>query len=214
MIPLPDQKALQALERLKQGNARFASGRSELDTTITTARRQQLLAGQQPSAVILGCADSRVPVELIFDQGLGELFVIRVAGNVVASSQVGSIEFAAEQFGTRLVVVLGHQDCGAVDATLKELRQPSENRSRGLSSIVNRIRPAVEVLLETDLKDDEQRLLRQAVRANVRVSANFLRHGSAILERMVEEEGMIIVGAEYSMETGQVEFFDGLPASD
>ncbi len=202
----------EALARLREGNRRFVSNERQLETALSDDRRSELAQGQQPFAVILGCSDSRVPVELIFDQGLGELFVIRVAGNVVASSQIGSIEFAAEKFGTRLVVVLGHTNCGAIDATLSELRQPTENRSRGLSSIVNRIRPAVEVLLETDLKDDESKLTRQAVRANVRVSANFLRHGSAILERMVEEDGLLIVGAEYSLETGEVEFFDGVPA--
>ena len=203
--------ALEALDRLKQGNKRFASGNSQLSPSMSQSRREELIDGQEPFAVVLGCADSRVPVEMIFDQGLGELFVIRVAGNVVASSQIGSIEFAAEKFGTRLVVVLGHQGCGAVSATLSELRQPTENRSRGLSSIVNRIKPAVEVLLETDVDMDEEKLVNRAVRANVRVSASFLRHGSEILERMTEGDGLLIVGAEYSMATGEVDFFDGLP---
>jgi len=203
--------ALEALARLKEGNQRYVSGEQSMDTSQSHEKRSSLVTGQEPFAVILGCSDSRVPVELIFNQGLGDLFVIRVAGNIVASSQIGSIEFAAEQYGTCLVVVLGHTHCGAVDATLSELRQPTENRSRGLSSIVNRIRPAVEMLLETDLKDDLTKLTRQAVRANVRVSANFLRHGSEILERRVLEDDLLIVGAEYSIETGEVEFFDGLP---
>ena len=161
----------------------------------------------------MSCLDSRVPVELVFDQGLGDLFVIRVAGNIVAASQVGSVEFAAAQFGTPLVVVLGHTRCGAVQATLDELQRPSENQSRNLRSIVDRIRPAVEALLETELSRDREALARQAVRANVRVSANFLRHGSQILEELIESGKLLVVGAEYALETGQVEFFDGLPAA-
>ncbi|MEZ4870367.1 MAG: carbonic anhydrase [Caldilineaceae bacterium] len=203
--------ALEALDRLREGNQRFVSGLRSLDKLMSQTRRSDLVSGQEPFAVILGCSDSRVPVEIVFDQGLGDLFVIRVAGNIVASSQVGSIEFAAEKFGTRLVVVLGHTWCGAVQATLEELQQPSENQSPNLRSIVNRIRPAVEELLATDLRHDQAALVRHAVRANVRVSASFLRHGSEILERLVEQEGLLVVGAEYSLETGVVEFFDGMP---
>jgi carbonic anhydrase len=139
-----------------------------------------------------------VPAEIVFDQGLGDLFVIRVAGNIVAPSQVGSVEFAAERFHTRLVVVLGHSQCGAVTATLEEMRRPATGQSQNLRSIVNRIRPAVEGL--TDIQ--------QAVRANVRASANHLRHGSAVLEHLLLTNGLRIVGAEYSLETGVVDFFD------
>jgi carbonic anhydrase len=160
-------------------------------------------------AVILGCSDSRVPVELVFDQGLGDLFVIRVAGNIVASSQIGSVEFAAERFGTRLVVVLGHTGCGAVQATLEELQQPVENQSPNLRSIVDRIRPSVEELLATDLAHDPVALARHAVRANVRVGAGALRHGSDLLERLIQQDGLRVMGAEYSLETGVVDFFDG-----
>ena len=202
-----------ALERLREGNRRFAAGVRSLDTLTSQTRRSEFVAGQKPFAVILGCSDSRVPVELIFDQGLGDLFVIRVAGNIVAASQIGSVEFAAAQFATPLVVVLGHTRCGAVQATLDELRRPSENQSRNLRSIVDRIRPAVESLLETELHRDHEALARQAVRANVRVSANFLRHGSPILEELIQSDKLLVVGAEYALETGQVEFFDGLPAS-
>ena len=152
-----------------------------------------------------------MPVEIVFDQGLGDLFVIRVAGNVVASSQVGSVEFAAEKFGTRLVVVLGHTHCGAVTATLGALQEPPDNASQNLLSIVNRIRPAVEGLLATELRHDEKALTREAVRANVRMSANHLRYGSEVLERLIEEDGLLVVGAECSLETGEVDFFDGLP---
>jgi carbonic anhydrase len=150
-----------------------------------------------------------VPAELIFDQGLGDLFVIRVAGNIVAPSQIGSIEFAAERFGTRLVVVVGHSQCGAVAATLEELRRPTETQSRNLRSIVGRIAPAVEPLLATDLARDPAALYREAVRANVRMAAEQLRHGSEILERLISEGVLQVVGAEYSLETGVVTFLDG-----
>jgi len=200
--------ALEALERLREGNRRFVDGIRSLETVMTQLRRHEFVAGQAPFAVILGCSDSRVPVEIIFDQGLGDLFVIRVAGNIVAPSQIGSVEFAAERHGTRLVVVLGHTLCGAVQATLEELRQPTEKRSRNLSSIVDRIRPSVEGLLATELGQDPDALMSNAVRANVRVSANFLRHGSGVLERLIRDEGLLVVGAEYSLETGIVDFFD------
>jgi len=144
----------------------------------------------------------------VFDQGLGDLFVIRVAGNIVAPSQIGSVEFAAGQFNTRLVVVLGHTNCGAISATLEELRQPSANQSRNLRSIVDRVRPSVETLLETELRNDPHALMHQAVRANIRASANQLRHGSEILETLIQNDGLLVVGAEYSLETGEVEFFD------
>lgn len=202
--------AQQALERLREGNERFVSGVRSLDTLMSGTRRSELVAGQEPFAVILGCSDSRVPVEIVFDQGLGDLFVIRVAGNVVASSQIGSIEFAADQFGTRLVVVLGHTRCGAVTATLEELQRPTENQSRNLRSIVDRIRPSVEGLLTTDLRRDPDTLVDQGVRANVRVAASTLRNGSPILEQLIREDGLLVVGAVYSLETGKVDFFDGV----
>jgi carbonic anhydrase len=205
--------AFEALERLREGNRRFVSGVRSLETLTSQTRRSEFVSGQKPFAVILGCSDSRVPVELVFDQGLGDLFVIRVAGNIVAPSQIGSVEFAAEQFGTRLVVVLGHTRCSAVQSTLDELLRPSENQSRNLRSIVDRIRPAVAALLESADGREREALARRAVRANVRVSANSLRHGSPILEELVEAKQLMIVGAEYALETGQVEFFDGVPAS-
>jgi carbonic anhydrase len=149
-----------------------------------------------------------VPAEIVFDQGLGDLFVIRVAGNIVASSQIGSVEFAAERFGTPLVVVLGHSRCGAVQATLDELVRPRGQQSRNLRSIVDRIRPSVDALLATDLRRDPEALVRQAVRANVRVSASHLRHGSAILEQLIQRKRLLVAGAEYSLETGLVDFFD------
>ena len=203
--------AREALERLREGNRRFVSGAPSLDTAATHVRRMEFVAGQEPFAVILGCSDSRVPVEIVFDQGLGDLFVIRVAGNIVAPSQIGSVEFAAERFGTRLVVVLGHTNCGAIQATLDDLQQPNDAQSLNLGSIVQRIRPAVEGLLATELRRDHEALAREAVRANVRVSADYLRHGSEVLERLIRNEGLHVVGAEYSLETGVVDFFDGVP---
>ncbi len=206
--------ALSALERLRDGNRRFVSGVRRLDTLVSPTRREEFVAGQKPFAVILGCSDSRVPVEIVFDQGVGDLFVIRVAGNIVAPSQIGSVEFAARQFETRLVVVLGHTHCGAVQATLEDLQRPAERQSRNFLSIVDRIRPGVEALLETDIRHDADTLARQAVRSNVRVSANHLRHGSDLLEEMIRKDGLLVVGGEYSLETGVVEFFDGVPTPE
>jgi carbonic anhydrase len=203
--------ALDALERLREGNRRFLSDDRARDAITNQARRQALAAGQEPFAIILGCSDSRVPAEIVFDQGLGDLFVIRIAGNIVAPSQIASVEFAAERSGTRLVVVLGHSRCNAVIATLEQLARRSEDQSRNLHAIVDRIRPAVEPLLRTDLARDADALVHQSVRANVRMSANQLRHGSEILEQLIQKDGLHVVGAEYSLDTGVVEFFDGVP---
>ena len=200
--------AAEALARLRDGNRRFVSDARNGDASANRTRRQALAAGQEPFAIILGCSDSRVPAELVFDQGLGDLFVIRVAGNIVASSQIDSVEFAAARFGTRLVIVLGHSQCGAVTATLEVLQQPIDQRSRNLRAIVGRIRPSVEALLATELRDDPEALLQQAVRANIRASVNQLRHGSEVLERLTTTDGLVIVGAEYSLETGVVCFFE------
>ena len=203
--------ARKALERLREGNLRFVSDIRQIDTVTTQERRNELAAGQNPFAIILGCSDSRVPAEIVFDQGLGDLFVIRVAGNIVAPSQVGSVEFAATRFGTRLVVILGHSQCGAVMATLEELQHAEGTPSRNLRSIVDRVRPSVEPLLATELRHDPHALLQQSIRANIRTSANHLRHGSEILEELIQKNELRVVGAEYSLETGLVEFFDGLP---
>ena len=203
--------AREALERLREGNLRFVSDVRTSDTLTSQTRRNQVLTSQEPFAIILGCSDSRVPAEIVFDQGLGDLFVIRVAGNIVAPSQIGSVEFAAERFGTRLVVVLGHSSCGAVLATLEELMRPRANQSRNLASIVDRIRPSVEGLLATDVTHDLEAIVEQAVRSNVRVSANHMRHGSEVLEELIQTNGLLVVGAEYSLATGIVDFFDGVP---
>ncbi len=198
-----------ALERLRQGNARFVRNEHRVEY-VGSERRTELAKRQEPFAIILGCSDSRVPAEIVFDQGLGDLFVIRIAGNVVAPSGVGSVEFAAERFGTRLVVVLGHSQCGAILATVEELRRPSESQSRSLRSIVDRVRPSVESLLATELRHDATALVAEAVRANIRASVSQLRHASEVLEQLIARDGLRVVGAEYSLETGTVDFFDGV----
>jgi carbonic anhydrase len=203
MIP-----AREALERLREGNLRFAANVRGSDAFVSHTRRVELAAGQQPFAIILGCSDSRVPAEIVFDQGLGDLFVIRVAGNIVAPSQVGSVEFSAARYFTRLVVVLGHSQCGAILATLEELRTPTENQSHNMRAIVDRLRPSVESLLHTELRNDSDALVREAVRANIRASVDHLRHGSQVLEELIQREGLLVVGAEYSLDTGVVEFFE------
>src|SRR5688572_4334973 len=204
MIP-----ARAALDRLREGNARFSA---DVSRRVTSRRkRRELAAAQAPFAIVLGCSDSRVPAEIVFDQGLGDLFVIRVAGNIVAPSQVGSVEFAAERFQTRLVVVLGHSQCGAILATLEELQRPRERQSRNLRAIVDRIRPSVESLLRGATTGTDGSLVSDAVRGNIRHSADHLRHGSELLEELIREQGLCVVGAEYSLETGLVDFFDGVP---
>jgi carbonic anhydrase len=208
MIP-----AFEALALLREGNRRFFAEVRSDDSLTSRSRRMALTDVQEPFAIILGCSDSRVPAELIFDQGLGDLFVIRVAGNIVAPSQVGSVEFAAERFHTRLVVVLGHSKCGAIDATIEELGRPSKDQSRNLRSIVDRIRPSVEPLMATELRHDLKALAHEAGRANIRASVNHLRHGSDVLEQVIDRDGLLIVGAEYSLDTGVVDFFDVPPAT-
>src|SRR5687768_5839287 len=192
MIP-----AKEALERLREGNRRFVANVHAANSLPGQARPADVATTQQPFAIVLGCSDSRVPAEIVFDQGLGDLFVIRVAGNIVAPSQVGSVEFAAARFSTRLVVVLGHSQCGAITATLEELRAPTENQSRNLAAIVDRVRPSVQALLATELRNDPDALVREAVRANIRASVNQLRHGSQVLEELIIREGLVVVGAEY-----------------
>jgi carbonic anhydrase len=200
--------AKEALERLKNGNAEFASSMRGGVAPINDRQRVELPQDQDPFAIILGCSDARVPAEIIFNQGLGDLFVIRVAGNIVAPSQVGSVEYAAALYDAPLVVVLGHSRCGAILATLDELQRSTETQSPNLRSIVDRVRPAVEPLLKTELRNDLDTLVAHAVRSNVSASVNHLRHGSALLEQIIGSRGLAVVGAEYSLQTGEVEFFD------
>jgi carbonic anhydrase len=199
-----------ALDRLKAGNLRYVQNVRSVDSMLSHSRRDTLLQPQTPFAIVLGCSDSRAPAEIVFDQGLGDLFVVRVAGNIVAPSQVGSVEFAAERFGTRLVVVMGHTSCGAIQAALEALVGDPEPASRNLMSIVNRVRPNIQALVATDLVRDPPRLAREAMRANVRASVSHLRHGSEVLERLAESGGLAVVGAELDLATGEVLFFEDL----
>jgi len=200
--------ASEALTRLRDGNRRFVAIRSAGSALPDPERRAALVSGQEPFAIVLGCSDSRVPAELVFDQGFGDLFVIRVAGNIVAPSQVGSVEFAASRYHTRLVVVMGHSQCGAIIATLEELTGQPSGESQNLRSIVDRVRPSVESLLSNDRGHNDEALIREAVRANVLASVQHLRHGSPLLEELIQDAGLRVVGAEYSLETGVVTFFE------
>src|SRR5579859_6242979 len=201
-MPIDNLPASAALARLVEGNRRYTQNVRSIDAMMSHGRRD--LESQRPFAIILGCSDSRAPAEVVFDQGLGDLFVIRVAGNIVAPSQVGSVEFAAERFGTRLVVVMGHSSCGAIEAALEAVAKKQGPASRNLMSIVDRVRPSVEALVATDLAKDPARLRREATRANVRTSAAHLRHSSEIIERLVEHDGLCVVGAELDLTTGEV----------
>lgn len=200
--------AEEALDLLKNGNQRFVHGETNHTKLLTHQQRAEMAEHQNPFAIVLGCSDSRVPAEMVFDQGLGDLFVIRVAGNIVAPSQVGSVEFAAESFHCPIVIVLGHTHCGAIHSTIEALRNPDKTSSANLMSIVNRVRPSVEILMQTELKDDLEKLSVHAIRSNVFASVNQLRHGSAVLEGLIAQGKLKVVGAEYSLETGEVTFFD------
>lgn len=203
--------ATQALSRLREGNRRFIANVRGIDALLSQQRRADLVAGQNPFAIFLGCSDSRAPAEILFDQGLGDLFVIRIAGNIVAPSGIASIEFAAQRFGIPLVVLMGHTGCGAIEATLESISRPNDESLRNLKSIVDRVRPAIEPLMATDLVRDPVALRRQCVRANVLAGANHLRHGSPVLERLVLDQQLAVVGAVYDLESGIVDFFDGVP---
>ena len=208
-LPRPET-AEQALEMLKQGNARFVENVQNPQSTLLASNA--LTHVHEPFAIILGCSDARVPAEIVFDQGLGDLFVIRVAGNVVAPSQIGSVEFAAEKFGTKLVVVLGHSHCGAVTAWVETLINPDQQFSPNLRSIVDRIRPSVynlhEIYTANGQDIDAQELINRGIKANVRMSVTQLKHGSRILEDAVNNGSLIIVGAVYDLDTGKVTFIE------
>ena len=208
-LPRPET-AEQALEMLKQGNARFVENVQNPQSTLLASNA--LTHVHEPFAIILGCSDARVPAEIVFDQGLGDLFVIRVAGNVVAPSQIGSVEFATEKFGTKLVVVLGHSHCGAVTACVETLINPDQQFSPNLRSIVDRIRPSVynlhEIYTANGQDIDEQELINRGIKANVRMSVTQLKHGSRILEDAVNNGSLIIVGAVYDLDAGKVTFIE------
>lgn len=202
MIP-----AAEALQRLRDGNIRFVAGEADAAAIEHEARRNQFAAKQSPFAIVLGCSDSRVPVEFVFDQGVGDLFVVRVAGNIAARSQIGSIEFAAHIFGVRLIVVLGHSRCGAIEVVVEEMRKPSVLQSDNLDFIVDKLRPSVEQVVTDGYGHDLEMLVAAVGRENVRRSVDALQHESKIIGQLVECEDLVIVGAEYSLQTGVVEFF-------
>jgi carbonic anhydrase len=199
--------AQEAMKRLVEGNGRYMKNVRSVDSMLSHSHRD--VDSQRPFAIVLGCSDSRAPAEVVFDLGLGDLFVIRVAGNIVAPSQVGSVEFAAERFGTRLVVVMGHSNCGAIDAAIEAVANNQGPASRNLMSIVDRVRASIESLVTTDLARDPVRLRREAMRANVRASVSHLRHSSQIIERLVDRGELVVVGAELELATGEVTFLDG-----
>ena len=199
--------AREALLRLQEGNARFVAGDADPDAQCASARREQLLEGQDPFAIVVGCADSRVPVEFVFDQGLGDLFVIRVAGNVVSQTQLASIEFAAQEYDAKLVVVLGHTGCGAMRAALAAVRSGREPEPANLRMLVEKIRPAVECAIEGGDGQGMDALADLAGRENVRRAVDVIRNDPGVIRKLVDDEGLEIVGAEYSLATGVVEFF-------
>ena len=198
--------AVQALARLAEGNRRYVQNVRSVDSMLSHSRRD--MQSQRPFAIVLGCSDSRAPAEVVFDQGLGDLFIIRVAGNIVAPSQIGSIEFAAERFGTRLVLVMGHTGCGAIEAALEAVERKEAPPSRNLLSIVDRVRQSIEPLVSTDIGNDPAKLRLEAMRANVRASVNHLRQSADVIGRLVEHEGLLVVGAELDLATGEVGFHE------
>ena len=202
--------AQEALELLKKGNYRHVSGMRFRSVLSMGRRRRQTRFEQSPYAIILGCSDSRVPPEIIFDKSLGDLFVVRVAGNVAGISQIGSIEFAVQRLGASLIVVLGHTECGAVRATFEEVERPAEHLSPGLSSIMDCIRPLVEALPDCDRRPDNSESVESVVRANIRAVTTQLQQTSHVLGQFIRDEGLRVIGAEYSLETGIVDFFEGL----
>lgn len=211
------QSALDSLQKLKQGNARYLANQRDSSVTNSLENRHEHAASQQPFAIVLGCSDSRVPVEHVFDQGIGDIFVVRVAGNIATPTQIASIEFAVHNFGSPLIVVLGHSSCGAVVATLNALTEvetaadsaEDDAVTPDLSSLVPSISAAIEPVVAS--AGGQQAMLNAAIRANVTYTANRLRTESPLLKEKMSTQTLLIVGAEYSLETGAVDFFDGIP---
>lgn len=203
-VPVP---AAEAFKRLKAGNERFVNNVRSVTSLISQREREQLAnTTQRPFAIVLCCSDSRAPAEQIFDQGLGDIFVVRVAGNIVAPSLVGSVEFAAATFGSQLVVVMGHSNCGAIKATLETAQQGKRAPSENIQDIIQRILPHVEGIVSKDAP--MERMIPEATRANINASVSQLKHGSRILEDLVQKKQLTIIGAEYCLSTGKVEFFE------
>jgi carbonic anhydrase len=198
----PTYSAEEALARLKEGNARFIAGKARFQT-VQKDVLAELTKGQQPYATILGCSDSRVPPELVFDAGFGELFVIRVAGNVLGPSIMGTLQYAAAHLKTPLFVVLGHDHCGAVKAAIGSKFHGATHKSR-IEVLLENIIPALENL---DGNQSSESLLQSAVEANVRHTVQQLLDTPEAKEKM-SGSNMMLVGAIYDIETGKVRFLD------
>ena len=202
-----------ALQKLIDGNARYALTANGGAESHIEVKNHQSLKTQNPFAIILSCSDSRVPVELVFDQGLGDLFVIRVAGNIAAPSQIGSVEFACQKFNTPLVVVLGHSSCGAISATvdslINDINESGETNpmSPNLAAIVDQVAPSASSVIAKNKSSNREELLYKTMRANVAQSVKQLELGSSIISDLIKQKQLTIVGAEYSLESGKIEFY-------
>lgn len=190
----------EALKLLKEGNERFAND-ALASKDIGSDRRKELTAGQKPFAIILSCSDSRVPPEEVFDQGLGDLFVIRVAGNVDDTVTLGSIEYAAEHLHVPLLVVMGHSSCGAVKATVEGGEVPPN-----IGAIAAKISPSVEIAKKESQEEEE--VIEAAVVENVKATIKSIEANSSIVEELAEKKELKVVGAKYDLETGMVEFLE------
>ncbi len=197
--------AREALQALKDGNGRYVDELRRHGSGVDAGRRLHLTDGQNPLAVVIGCSDSRVPVEIIFDQGLGDLFVIRVAGNIVRTSQIESVEFAVAELGTPLVVVLGHEGCGAVTAAVEELRSDTPPLELRLPTLMESLRPVVEPLLEGGAPPPPE-FIDTVVRANVKHAVATLRESSPLVAGKEAAGDLLLVGAEYALGGGEVVF--------
>ena len=206
-LPKKTLDALKHIQLLKDGNDRYVRGTTIHNGVSHAARRRKLAGGQSPFAVVLGCSDSRVPVEIVFDQGIGDLFVLRNAGNLVGDFEVEGAEFAVNKFGVGLIVVLGHTHCGAVDATIQALSIDDNSDSH----IVDHVRPAIADLMSQGLSESE--LISEAVHLNTEQSTQTLIEQSELLSRLCQEGKLIIISAEYDLETGRVEFFGDIAAN-
>lgn len=200
--------SIQVIEDLKAGNQRFLSGTSTQTSQSSLKKLKEFASkGQFPKAIVLCCSDSRAPVEMIFDQDIGDLFVIRVAGNIIAPSLVGSIEFAASLYGTNVVLVMGHTQCGAVTATLNHIENPQTISSENIHDIVSRIKPHIFTISQMhEISHDHK--LELAVEANVLASVSQLSHSSRLIEALVDEGSMKILGAVLDLNSGKVEFLE------
>ena len=195
--------ANEALQRLQEGNERYLAGEGGAASRQDIAA---LAAGQSPAVILLGGSDSRVVPEILFDQHLGELFVVRVAGNVASPEVMASIEFAVLRFGSPLLVVMGHTDCGAVSAAIAELSEPTSDTPRNIKGLVDRMIPAIKSVRPH--QDEDGAWMRQAVRANVAASLRHLLQTSGPIKEAVGAQTLTAVGAEYNLSTGAVEFLD------